>query len=133
MLGFVTQPGSGLPPTHHPRNARSNSLVGLSIDAMNGRSECISQKDLKNAPPPAFTFFSPIIGRKTVNTPRARGGRQGGVNRGGSGPSPGGPGEAFLGGAKKTPFLAPPGGGGGGTPSGGSFSPPKNPATARDE
>src|SRR6185312_10705114 len=61
-----------------PRNARSNSLVGLSIDAMNGRSECISQKDLKNAPPPAFTFFSPIIGRKTVNTPRARGGRQGG-------------------------------------------------------
>src|SRR6185312_1089905 len=136
MLGFVTQPGSGLPPTHHPRNARSNSLVGLSIDAMNGRSECISQKDLKNAPPPAFTLISPIIGANTVNTPRARGGRQGGVNRGGSGPSPGGPGgggggensgrartppggagEGFSGGATKSPFLAPPGGGGGGTPS----------------
>src|SRR6185312_3677989 len=84
MLGFVTQPGRGLPPTHHPRNARSNSLVGLSIDAMNGRSECISQKDLKNAPPPAFTLISPIIGANTVNTPRARGGSAGGV------PPPGG-------------------------------------------
>src|SRR6185312_15395 len=138
MLGFVTQPGSGLPPTHHPRNARSNSLVGLSIDAMNGRSECISQKDLKNAPPPAFTFFSPKIGRKTVNTPRARGGRQGGVNRGGSGPSPGGArgggvrgpaggvrGEALVGGAKKPRFLTPPGGGGGVPPPGGHFPLPK--------
>lgn len=133
MLGFVTQPGSGLPPTHHPRNARSNSLVGLSIDAMNGRSECISQKDLKNAPPPAFTLISPIIGQNTVNTPRARGGRQGGVNRGGSGPSPGGPRGGISRGGPKIPIFDPPRGGGGGTPSGGSFSPPKNPATARDE
>src|SRR6185437_9225367 len=125
MLGFVTQPGSGLPPTHHPRNARSNSLVGLSIDAMNGRSECISQKDLKNAPPPAFTFFSPKIGRKTVNTPRARGGRQGGVA-----PPRGGPWGGIWGGVQKIPFFDARGGGGGGTPSGGSFSPPENLATA---
>src|SRR6185312_4665427 len=114
MLGFVTQPGSGLPPTHHPRNARSNSLVGLSIDAMNGRSECISQKDLKNAPPPAFTLISPIIGANTVNTPRARGGRQGGGNRGGCGPSPGGPRGGISGGGPKTPIFDPPRGGRGG-------------------
>jgi hypothetical protein len=100
---------------------------------MNGRSECISQKDLKNAPPPAFTFFSPKIGRKTVNTPRARGGRQGGVDRGGSGPSRGGPRGGTSRGGPKSAMVYPPGGGGGGTPSGGSFSPPKNPATARDE
>src|SRR6185437_10427861 len=67
-----------------------DSLVRASIDAMNGRSECISLKMLKNVPPPAFTLISPIIGQNTVNTPRARGGRQGGVNRGGSGPFPGG-------------------------------------------
>src|SRR6185312_14662258 len=133
MLGFVTQPGSGLPPTHHPRNARSNSLVGLSIDAMNGRSECISQKDLKNAPPPAFTLISPIIGANTANTPRARGGRQGGANRGGPGPSPGGAGGAGGWGGRTSPGSAPVRSGCGGTPSGGSFSPPKNPATARDE
>src|SRR6185312_16336230 len=123
MLGFVTQPGSGLPPTHHPRNARSNSLVGLSIDAMNGRSECISQKDLKNAPPPAFTFFSPIIGRKTVNTPRARGGRQGGVRWGGSALRRGGAGGAVGGGLQKLPFFAPPPGGGGGVPPPGGHFP----------
>src|SRR6185312_13403619 len=139
-------PGSGLPPTHHPRNARSNSLVGHSIDAMNGRRECISQEDLKNAPPPAVTLISPIIGANTVNTPRARGGRQGGGNRGGSGPSPGGARGGISGGGPKIPIFdpprgggyrvlcgGPPGEGGGTTPSGGSFSPPKNPATARDE
>src|SRR6185312_15916607 len=125
MLGFVTQPGSGLPPTHHPRNARSNSLVGLSIDAMNGRSECISQKDLKNAPPPAFTLISPIIGANAGHPPRAGGGGQGGVNGGGSGPAPGGPGEAFLGGVQKSRFLPPPGGVGGVPPPGGHFPLPK--------
>src|SRR6185312_7850426 len=125
MLGFVTQPGSGLPPTHHPRNARSNSLVGLSIDAMNGRSECISQKDLKNAPPPAFTFFSPKIGRKTVNTPRARGVGRGGSIEEGPDPPRGGPGEAFLGGVQKSRFLTPPGGVGGVPPPGGHFPLPK--------
>src|SRR6185312_1838537 len=116
MLGFVTQPGSGLPPTHHPRNARSNSLVGLSIDAMNGRSECISQKDLKNAPPPAFTLISPIIGANTVNTPRARGGGGGGDTWRGPRPPRGGARGWLFGGGPKNPLFSPPRGGGGGYP-----------------
>src|SRR6185437_5245391 len=101
MLGFVTQPGSVLPPTHHPRNARSNSLVGLSIDAMNGRSECISQKDLKNAPPPSFTLISPILGANTVSAPRPRGGWAGGGQSRRVRTLPGGgPGRHFWGGSK---------------------------------
>src|SRR6185312_12563044 len=85
----------------------------------------ISQKDLKNAPPPAFTLISPIIGANTVNTPRARGGRQGGVNRGGSGPSPGGARGGISGGGPKIPIFDPPGGVGGVPPPGGRFPLPK--------